>query len=230
MARRLLVGGLRAVSRDLSVESVAAASIAGATGPAGFAALVGALAAPRTVWVMAPSGEPTESVVAEHSQPFSPGDLRHRRRELELQGLAALGGPARGRPVRGCRPFVADQGARLWTVVESIEKAVPTPTTTAASQAPFRSRQKDARGACSLNALRSGPGGARRSRSKEYWDLGSRLESIMETRASIGLKRLCGSGAPRRASSRQMRGLRRSRPSSAQISSSHSDPASWEEY
>ena len=76
MVRRLIErGGHEVVVSDRGAEAVAAAAGAGAKPSSGLADLVGKLAAPRAVWVMVPSGGPTESVVAELGRLLSPGDL-----------------------------------------------------------------------------------------------------------------------------------------------------------
>ncbi|KAA0253195.1 decarboxylating 6-phosphogluconate dehydrogenase [Acidobacteria bacterium ACD] len=59
----------------------------------------------------------------------------------------------------GIAPWVADSGEGRWTVVESVDRAVPTPAITAALQARFRSRQDPSYAAQFLNALRNEFGG-----------------------------------------------------------------------
>jgi 6-phosphogluconate dehydrogenase len=54
---------------------------------------------------------------------------------------------------------VTDSGEGRWTVIESIEQAVPLPVITLALQARFRSRQKDTFGNRLLSALRNQFGG-----------------------------------------------------------------------
>jgi 6-phosphogluconate dehydrogenase len=54
---------------------------------------------------------------------------------------------------------VADSGEGRWTVLESIDQAVPLPVITLALQARFRSRQKDTFGNRLLSALRNQFGG-----------------------------------------------------------------------
>jgi len=56
-------------------------------------------------------------------------------------------------------PYVEDSGEGRWTVIESIEKAIPTPTITASLQARFRSRQENSYGARFLNVVRNEFGG-----------------------------------------------------------------------
>jgi len=75
MATRLARAGHQIVAFDLSAEAVARAEGAGAKGAATLETLVSALTPPRAVWVMVPSGDPTESTVAALAQILSPGDV-----------------------------------------------------------------------------------------------------------------------------------------------------------
>jgi 6-phosphogluconate dehydrogenase len=74
---------------------------------------------------------------------------------LELAAEALKGNPK----LEGIAPFVADSGEGRWTVIESIEKAVPTPTITAAVQYRFRSRQENSWASRFLNVVRNQFGG-----------------------------------------------------------------------
>ncbi len=74
MTTRLLEGGHRVVAFDRSSDAVAAAVKGGAAGAASLAELVGALAAPRAVWVMVPAGDPTESTVRALGDALARGD------------------------------------------------------------------------------------------------------------------------------------------------------------
>ena len=74
---------------------------------------------------------------------------------LELAADALLKNPG----FEGVAPYVEDSGEGRWTVIESIEKAVPTPTITASLQARFRSRQDNSYGARFLNVVRNEFGG-----------------------------------------------------------------------
>ena len=74
MTRRLLAGGHELVVFDRSAEAVSAAEQEGATAAASPADLVAKLQAPRAVWVMVPSGDPTEETVAELAGLLAPGD------------------------------------------------------------------------------------------------------------------------------------------------------------
>jgi 6-phosphogluconate dehydrogenase len=75
---------------------------------------------------------------------------------LELAGRAFR---ANGQDLTHLQGFVEDSGEGRWTVIESIEKAVPTPTITASLQARFRSRQENSYGARFLNVVRNEFGG-----------------------------------------------------------------------
>ena len=59
----------------------------------------------------------------------------------------------------GIAPFVEDSGEGRWTVIDSIERAVPTPTISAALQYRFRSRQDNSYAARFLNVVRNQFGG-----------------------------------------------------------------------
>jgi 6-phosphogluconate dehydrogenase len=74
MVTRLVRGGHAVVAYDQSADAVAHAEAAGATGAATLEALIAALAAPRNVWVMVPSGDPTESTVSALGGLLSAGD------------------------------------------------------------------------------------------------------------------------------------------------------------
>jgi 6-phosphogluconate dehydrogenase len=74
MVTRLVRGGHTVVAYDRSADAVARAEAAGAKGVSTLDALFQGLAAPRAVWVMVPSGDPTESTVSALSQLLSAGD------------------------------------------------------------------------------------------------------------------------------------------------------------
>ena len=65
MTTRLLQGGHQVVVYDRRAEAVEQASEGGATGARSLADVVDRLETPRAVWVMVPSGEPTEETVQE---------------------------------------------------------------------------------------------------------------------------------------------------------------------
>ena len=75
MVTRLLRGGHEVAVFDRSPEAVQTAAGGGARGTDSLAALVGALATPRAVWVMVPSGDPTESTVRALGELLSAGDV-----------------------------------------------------------------------------------------------------------------------------------------------------------
>ena len=75
MVQRLLQGGHRVVGYARKKESVQAAVQHGAIGASSVADLVAQLTPPRSVWVMVPSGEPTESTVNAVADLLSPGDV-----------------------------------------------------------------------------------------------------------------------------------------------------------
>jgi 6-phosphogluconate dehydrogenase len=74
MVTRLVRGGHTVVAYDRSADAVARAEEAGAKGVSTLEALIGGLTAPRAVWVMVPSGEPTESTVAALGRILAAGD------------------------------------------------------------------------------------------------------------------------------------------------------------
>ena len=74
LSRRALRDGHSVVAFDMSADAVAALAADGAVGADSLAALVAALPAPRTVWVMVPAGHITESVVTELIGLLEPGD------------------------------------------------------------------------------------------------------------------------------------------------------------
>ena len=75
MVQRLLLGGHRVVAYAPRVEQVQASVQQGAVGASSIAELVEQLATPRAVWVMVPSGEPTESTINAVAGVLSPGDV-----------------------------------------------------------------------------------------------------------------------------------------------------------
>jgi len=75
MVTRLVRGGHDVVAFDRSREAVARAGGAHAQGTESLEALIGALTAPRAVWVMVPAGEPTESTIAALGHLLSPDDV-----------------------------------------------------------------------------------------------------------------------------------------------------------
>jgi 6-phosphogluconate dehydrogenase len=74
MTRRLLSGGHDLMVFDRNPEAVAAATAYGAVGTESPEDLAGKLTAPRAVWVMVPSGEPTEQTIAHLAEVLERGD------------------------------------------------------------------------------------------------------------------------------------------------------------
>src|SRR3954465_1183680 len=74
MVTRLIQGGHSVVAFDRSADAVARADAAGAKGVSTLEALIEALPAPRAVWVMVPSGDPTESTVSALGRVLAAGD------------------------------------------------------------------------------------------------------------------------------------------------------------
>jgi 6-phosphogluconate dehydrogenase len=99
MVERLLRGGHDCVVYDRSPEAVARSAARGAVGADSLAGLVRQLRPPRAVWVMVPSGPPTEATVRELAGLLEPGDCVidggnsfykddvRRARELAARGL-----------------------------------------------------------------------------------------------------------------------------------------------
>jgi 6-phosphogluconate dehydrogenase len=63
------------VAFDFSPDAVQAAEEKGATGASSLEDLVAKLDAPRTIWVMVPAGDPTESTIQRLADLLEPGDL-----------------------------------------------------------------------------------------------------------------------------------------------------------
>ena len=75
MARRLLAGGHRVVAFAPTAEAVQAAVGWGAIGASSLADLTARLAPPRAVWLMVPSGEPTETTVNQLAELLYANDI-----------------------------------------------------------------------------------------------------------------------------------------------------------
>src|SRR5256885_6823822 len=75
MVTRLERGGHDIVAYDRSADAVGKAQEVKASGVASLEALVSALKTPRAVWVMVPSGDPTESTIAALAGLLSAGDV-----------------------------------------------------------------------------------------------------------------------------------------------------------
>jgi len=74
MVRRLMKAGHECVVTDLNAQAIAELATEGATGASSLADLVAALTPPRAVWVMVPSGAPTEKTVTTLGGLLSTGD------------------------------------------------------------------------------------------------------------------------------------------------------------
>jgi 6-phosphogluconate dehydrogenase len=75
MAARLLRGGHQVVAYDLNEVAIQGAEAQGAEGARTLAEVAAKLPTPRAVWVMVPSGKPTEETLQLLSQALSPGDI-----------------------------------------------------------------------------------------------------------------------------------------------------------
>lgn len=75
MVKRLLRGGHDVVAYDLNESAILAAESDGAKGARTLTEVVEQLTAPRVVWVMVPSGDPTEQTVNRVADCLSAGDI-----------------------------------------------------------------------------------------------------------------------------------------------------------
>jgi 6-phosphogluconate dehydrogenase len=75
MVTRLQQAGHRVTAYDRSAEALAGATAAGCTGASSLADLIQRLKAPRAVWIMVPSGAPTEETVHAVAALLQPGDV-----------------------------------------------------------------------------------------------------------------------------------------------------------
>ncbi len=75
MTERLLKAGHEVVAFDLSAEARDAVAAKGAEPATSLEELAAKLTAPRAVWVMVPSGAPTDSTIAELADHFESGDV-----------------------------------------------------------------------------------------------------------------------------------------------------------
>ena len=75
MVERLLLGGHQVVVYDRSMEAVAASVAKGAKSARDLADLCAQLDRPRAVWVMVPSGAPTQQTIDELLTHLEPGDI-----------------------------------------------------------------------------------------------------------------------------------------------------------
>jgi 6-phosphogluconate dehydrogenase len=75
MATRLLHGNHRVVAYDLKEDAIKAAESAGVEGVRRLDAIRTKLSAPRIVWVMVPSGDPTEEIITQLTEVLEAGDI-----------------------------------------------------------------------------------------------------------------------------------------------------------
>src|SRR5262245_62182018 len=75
MARRLMRDGHVVVAHATDPEAVHQLAREGAVGAMSLDELVTRLAPPRAVWVMVPSGAPTEQVITDLGKRLAPGDV-----------------------------------------------------------------------------------------------------------------------------------------------------------
>src|SRR4029079_18919380 len=75
MVTRLVAGGHEIVAYDRDPAATARAASAGARSATTLVALVKALSPPRAVWLMVPSGAPTETTVSALADILSPNDV-----------------------------------------------------------------------------------------------------------------------------------------------------------
>jgi 6-phosphogluconate dehydrogenase len=99
MARRLLRGGHRVVVNNRGPDPIKELEADGAIGAYSVEALVGALAAPRAIWIMLPAGDVTEKMIGTLAPLLAPGDTivdggntnfhddQRRAGELKAQGI-----------------------------------------------------------------------------------------------------------------------------------------------
>jgi 6-phosphogluconate dehydrogenase len=75
MTKRLLECGHELIVTDLSKDAIQEAESSGAKGASSLEDLVNKLNSPRIVWVMVPSGNPTESTIMKLRELLSEGDI-----------------------------------------------------------------------------------------------------------------------------------------------------------
>jgi len=100
MARRLLRSGHEVVAYNRSPQPVTDIVAEGATGADSLDALVRALDQPRAVWVMVPSGNPTEAMVDTLLNLLSPGDTLVEGGNSNFRDSQRRAGAAAARDVR----------------------------------------------------------------------------------------------------------------------------------
>ena len=75
MAQRLLCGSHDIIAYDPNAEAVRAVSARGAKAASSMPDMVSRLSAPRAVWVMVPSGAPTQDTISALADALSTGDI-----------------------------------------------------------------------------------------------------------------------------------------------------------
>jgi 6-phosphogluconate dehydrogenase len=75
MTQRLVNGGHTVVAYDRTAETVQQAASHGALASTSLEDVVSKLTAPRAIWVMVPSGDPTESTLNTLADHLAPGDI-----------------------------------------------------------------------------------------------------------------------------------------------------------
>lgn len=75
MVKRLLKSGHQVVAFDLNEDAIKEAESEGATGARTLDEVVEQLSSPRAVWVMVPSGDPTENTVNDLASRLAEGDI-----------------------------------------------------------------------------------------------------------------------------------------------------------
>jgi len=75
MATRLISGNHRVIAHDLFEEAIHKAEAAGAEGSRSLEEIKGMLSRPRSVWVMVPSGDPTEKTITRLSKILEADDI-----------------------------------------------------------------------------------------------------------------------------------------------------------
>ena len=75
MTKRLIAGGHEVYATDLNESAIRVAEQHGAVGANSLEALVAHLATPRIVWIMVPSGNPTEATIQQLRELLTEGDI-----------------------------------------------------------------------------------------------------------------------------------------------------------
>jgi 6-phosphogluconate dehydrogenase len=170
MSRRLMNDGHDCVVTDLNAAAVEALAKDGATGTPSLQALVGALAAPRVVWLMVPAGAPTEQTVSALADLLDAGDIVidggnswfkddvRRARQLQPRGIHYVDAGTSGGVWGAERGYCLMVGGSLeaFTRIEPILKSLAPGE---AGIAPSRGREGK-RSTAHLGYLHCGPVGA----------------------------------------------------------------------